>query len=132
MIRISAALAIAAVLAVPAVHAQELSRQPGELFRDVQEEVKYQMATSALAVATLCGRSPAWQTYDADALLADYRSSREYLEKYAPGRRIYAESQTYRLLRELNELNVTAGPDPDQKRCINLAPALLSKYRPKP
>ena len=83
------------------------------------------MAGSALAVATLCARSPAWQDYDADALLAAYRTSRDYLDEYAPGRRIYAEAQTIRLLHEL-------GPNLDLKRCPGLAPALLSNYRPKP
>lgn len=130
MLKITSALALATVLAATAVQAQEPNQPPGGIARAVEQEVAYQMAGSALAVATLCARSPAWQDYDAAALLAAYRTSRDYLEKYAPGRRIYAESETFRLLVELKEVHST--DEDDLRRCKNLAPALLSKYRSRP
>lgn len=125
--RIAAALALATVLAAPAMpaRAQDPNRPPGGLARAIEQEVTYQMAGSALAVATLCAASPAWQDYDAAALAAAYRTSRDYLDEYAPGRRIYAEAQTILLLHNL-------GADLDLKRCPGLAPALLAKYRPRP
>lgn len=129
MFRTAAAIAIGIALVVGAgvAQAQDPNRQPGGLARVVEQEVIYQMAGSALAVATLCAKSSAWQDYDAAALLAAYRSSRDYLEEYAPGHRIYAESETVRLLSELKEIHST--DEDDARRCTNLAPALLANYR---
>lgn len=131
--RISAAFAFATGLAAASTQAlAQTSQVSRDIDRGIEAEVTYQMASSALAVATLCGGSSDWQNYDRDALLADYRSTRDLLEKQAPGRRIFAEFETFRLLQSLNDISITAGPDRALKMCTSLAPALLSKYRSRP
>lgn len=103
--------------------------QSDPLFKIVDASVTYQQTSSLLALSTRCGQLTEWQAYDKDRAIADYKTSKAFLEEVSPGYRVYSEFETFRLLKELNEAAVRNGDAGEASFCKAVAPALLTAYR---